>query len=77
MRLARFAFMLSAILSAMPTGFSQTPASTAPRHNVDCVSGKPAAPIKIEVFSDFQCPGCRDLYLNTMRSVFSDYAEAG
>jgi protein-disulfide isomerase len=77
MRLASFVFLLLAILTAKLTGFSQIPGNTAPQHNADCVSGKPTAPIKIEVFSDFQCPGCRDLYLHTMRSVFTDYAEAG
>ena len=42
-----------------------------------CVGGKPIAPIKIEVFSDYQCPACREFYLGTMRSVLSDYADAG
>jgi protein-disulfide isomerase len=53
-------------------------AQTSPKntHNKDytCVGGIPSAPIKVEVFSDFQCPGCRDLYLGTMRSVLDDYA---
>lgn len=42
-----------------------------------CVGGKPIAPIKIEVFSDYQCPACREFYLGTIRSVLSDYADAG
>jgi protein-disulfide isomerase len=42
-----------------------------------CVAGIASAPIKIEVFSDFQCPGCRDLYVGTMRSVLDEYAAAG
>jgi len=42
-----------------------------------CVGGKPSAPIRIEVFSDFQCPACRSFYLETMRSVLADYADAG
>ncbi|OFW01627.1 MAG: hypothetical protein A3G20_01785 [Acidobacteria bacterium RIFCSPLOWO2_12_FULL_59_11] len=42
-----------------------------------CVGGKPIAPVKIEVFSDYQCPSCRDLYLGTMRSVLTHYADAG
>ncbi|MBI2817197.1 MAG: thioredoxin domain-containing protein [Acidobacteria bacterium] len=42
-----------------------------------CVGGKPIAPIKIEVFSDYQCPACRDFYLGTMRNVLLDYADAG
>ena len=42
-----------------------------------CVRGKASAPIKLEVFSDFQCPACRAFYLQTMRSVFKDYADTG
>jgi len=42
-----------------------------------CVRGKASAPIKLEIFSDFQCPACRAFYLQTMRSVFKDYADTG
>jgi protein-disulfide isomerase len=42
-----------------------------------CVRGKPNAPIHIEVFSDYQCPACRAFYLQTMRRVFTDYADSG
>lgn len=42
-----------------------------------CVGGKPIAAVKIEVFSDYQCPACREFYLSTMRAVLSDYADAG
>lgn len=41
-----------------------------------CVGGNASAPIKIEVFSDFQCPACRTFYLQTMRSVLAEYASA-
>jgi protein-disulfide isomerase len=42
-----------------------------------CVRGKASAPIKLEVFSDFQCPTCRAFYLETMKYVFKDYADTG
>jgi protein-disulfide isomerase len=42
-----------------------------------CVRGKPTAPVKIEIFSDFQCPACRAFYLQTMRQIFKDYADTG
>jgi protein-disulfide isomerase len=42
-----------------------------------CVGGIPSAPIKIEVFSDYQCPACRNFYLNTMRNVLTEYADVG
>ncbi len=39
-----------------------------------CLGGWLDAPIKIEVFSDYQCPACRALYLDTMKYVLRDYA---
>ena len=56
----------------VPAGIAQAPQDDAP-----CVGGKPGAPVKIEVFSDYQCPACRIFYLETMRHVLSDYADAG
>ncbi len=41
-----------------------------------CVGGKPSSPIKIEVFSDYQCPACRAFFLGTMRQVLSEYGDA-
>lgn len=41
-----------------------------------CVGGQPSSPIKIEVFSDYQCPACRAFYLGTMRQVLSEYGDA-
>ena len=44
---------------------------------VTCHRGKPNAPIRIEVFSDYECPGCRAFYLQTMKQVFLNYADKG
>ena len=41
-----------------------------------CVGGNPNAPIKIEVFSSYQCPACRDFYLETIRPLLKDYADS-
>ncbi len=41
------------------------------------LGGAMDAPIKLEVFSDFQCPACRQLYLGTIRPVLQDYASKG
>lgn len=38
------------------------------------LGGSVNSPIRIEVFSDFQCPACRDLYLGTIRQVLQDYS---
>jgi protein-disulfide isomerase len=38
-----------------------------------CLGGSYDAPIRIDVFSDFQCAHCRDFFLNTIPSVLEDY----
>lgn len=39
--------------------------------------GSSTAPVRIEVFSDYQCPQCRNFYLNTLRPVIDNYVSAG
>ena len=39
--------------------------------------GSSAAPIKMEVFSDYECPSCRSLYEQTLRPMIADYVSAG
>jgi protein-disulfide isomerase len=39
--------------------------------------GSKDAPITMEVFSDYECPSCRNLYENTLRSMISDYVAFG
>jgi protein-disulfide isomerase len=41
------------------------------------LGGSANSPIRIEVFSDFQCPACRDLYLGAIRQVLQDYSSKG
>src|ERR1051325_6425971 len=51
-----------------------------PLHAVDtssCIAGSISSPIKIEVFSDYQCPACKAFYLNTMRTIIPEYADSG
>jgi protein-disulfide isomerase len=50
-----------------------------PVRSADEASGKVLggslnSPVKIEVFSDFQCPACRDLYLGTIRQALQEYS---
>lgn len=35
------------------------------------------APIRIDAYTDFECPHCQDLYLNTLRPLINDYVSAG
>ena len=39
--------------------------------------GSKSAPITIEVFSDFQCPACKQLYTTTMKQVVENYVNTG
>ena len=39
--------------------------------------GSSNAPITMEVFSDYECPSCRNLYENTLKSLINDYVAAG
>jgi protein-disulfide isomerase len=39
--------------------------------------GSKSAPITIEVFSDYQCPACRTLYVSVWRQLVDNYANTG
>jgi protein-disulfide isomerase len=39
--------------------------------------GSKTAPVSMEVFSDFQCPACKNLYLTTNRQVMDNYVTTG
>jgi len=39
--------------------------------------GSKSAPVIMEVFSDFQCPACKSLYLGTNRQVMENYVSSG
>jgi protein-disulfide isomerase len=39
--------------------------------------GSKSAPIVMEVFSDYQCPSCKSLYLSTNRLIVDNYVNTG
>jgi protein-disulfide isomerase len=39
--------------------------------------GSKNAPVTMEVFSDFQCPSCKTLFVNTNRRVMDNYVSTG
>jgi protein-disulfide isomerase len=41
------------------------------------LGGPSNAAVKLEVFSDFQCPSCREFYLSTIVPVLHEYASKG
>jgi protein-disulfide isomerase len=40
-------------------------------------SGSPTAPIQIEIYTDYECPACRELYMNTLPLLIKDYVQTG
>lgn len=40
-------------------------------------SGSATAPITVEIYSDYQCPGCAELFLDTVPSLVADYVRTG
>lgn len=40
----------------------------------DFLMGGADSPVKIEMFSDFQCPSCRAFYLDTVTRLLSEYS---
>src|ERR1700719_2940226 len=53
--------------------------SSAPAPDVDPreAFGSKNAPIVMEVFSDFQCPACKTLFLTTNRQLMDNYVSTG
>ena len=39
--------------------------------------GNPQAPIRIDLYSDYQCPGCKWLHENTIRPLIQEYVNPG
>lgn len=46
------------------------------RQPPNCAGGTLDAPIRMEIFSDFQCPGCRTFYLETVTQILKNYASS-
>jgi protein-disulfide isomerase len=63
-----------AIFLFLFASFFYLPLQSAEQSSGQILGGSPDAPIRIEVFSDFQCPACRELYLDVMRRVLADYS---
>ncbi len=63
-----FAVVLALLLAAVAVSADVPKGKTA---------GLSTAPIIIEVYSDFQCPGCKALYEQTLRPLMRDFVAAG
>ena len=63
-----FALALTALLPCLAASSDADPGKSL---------GSPGAPIRIEVFSDFECPACKALHEQILPLVFKDYAIPG
>lgn len=43
----------------------------------DKILGNPAAPVQIEVYSDFECPACKNFHENMLPTIMRDYVVSG
>ena len=64
------------ILPATPNPAQSRQAAVAVRAP-DKTYGVSSAPIKLDVFSDYQCPYCRVFYDQTLRHVIDEYVSSG
>ena len=71
MRFLSKSWMFAAVLLLAPAALRAQSGDV--RSTDFCVAGQPSAPVRIEVFSDYQCPACRAFYLETIRPLMADY----
>jgi|WetSurMetagenome_2_1015567.scaffolds.fasta_scaffold81932_2 protein-disulfide isomerase len=64
----------SIVILAVFLGVWSVPVQSLDQASGLLLGGSLKAPIKLEVFSDFQCPACRELYLYTIKKVIQDYS---
>jgi protein-disulfide isomerase len=43
----------------------------------DKAFGNPAAPLRLDIFSDFECPACREFHIDTLPMIERDYGVPG
>jgi protein-disulfide isomerase len=73
------ALLLTAQTPAAPkktTDHSALTAASIPARNFK-ESGSPTAPVGMEIYTDYQCPACRDLYMNVLPSLVADFVATG
>jgi protein-disulfide isomerase len=64
--------MLALVVTATPAALPESELTPE-----QCLGGGPGDPIRIEVFSDFECPACRNFFLDSIRPVLKDYCSQG
>lgn len=69
MRMPYLVSSLCVLLAVLVAAPAQTPELTPEQ----CIGGRLDAPVRIEVFSDFQCPACRGFFLDAIHKVVEAY----
>lgn len=76
----------AALLMAQMPVLAQTPAAAPKKAAIQKASltqtnfkesGAPGAPITIELYTDYECPACREFYLNTLPQLITDFVHTG
>lgn len=62
------------VLAQAPTHKVSAPAAAVKNFKE---SGSPNAPVTMELYTDYQCPACRNFYLEVLPSVISQYVVTG
>ena len=78
MRIAHL--LVPALLVSGMAALAQAPAATkkpAPAPKNFKLSGQASASVTIEIYTDYECPHCRKLYLETMPEIETKYVKTG
>ena len=79
MRLTALLFLAASLLpaqTAAPKSTVRAAKAAAPARNFK-ESGSPSAPLTIELYSDYECPSCRALWMDTMPQLIREYVTTG
>ena len=73
---------LLAVLAECPATSAPAPTAQSPAASLSDIDpheglGSKNAPIVMEVFSDFQCPACKTLFVSTNRQLMDNYVSTG
>ncbi len=69
--------MTRAILAGTLLAAAATIAISAPSASSTRALVNPQAPVRIDLFSDFQCPSCKVLHERTIKPLMADYVNTG
>ena len=68
---------LLALLIAPAFAASNQSAALVPDVDPHVAAGSKSAPIVMEIFSDYQCPACKTLFVTTNRQLMDNYVSTG